>query len=144
MTTFGKNSKDLENYLKLKAKQVCDYASNIVYEAINYYLNQYYQEWTPASYIRTEQLLRSAFKTKATFTGNSWNAEVGIDYDSLDYIDAEGYNVVNFANSGLHGGLEVGTDTHIYDDAIDKTIRNGQLLDDIIKYIQGKGITVIK
>jgi len=144
MTTYGRNPKDLENYMKKLAKQVCDYASNIVYEAINYYLDKYYQEFNPVSYRRTEQLLRSAFKTKSVWSGNSWTAEVGIDYESLDYSDATGYQVLTWANEELHGGLDVGTDTHVYDDAIDNTVRNGQLLEDIIKYIQDKGIKVIK
>lgn len=144
MTTYGRNAKDLESYLKKLAKQVCDYASNVVYEAINYYLNQYYQEWTPEYYKRTEQLLRAAFKTKSVWAENAWTAEVGIDYDSLDYDEATGYDVVNYANQGLHGGIDVGSDTHVYDDAINKTIKNGQLIEDIIKYIQAKGIRVTR
>lgn len=144
MTTYGRNAKDLENYLKNLAKQVCDYASNVVYEAINYYLNQYYSEWTPEYYHRTEQLLRSAFKTKSVWSGNSWTAEVGIDYEALDYSEATGYQVITWANEERHGGLDVGTNTRVYDDAIDNTIRNGQLIEDIIKYIQDKGINVTR
>jgi hypothetical protein len=144
MTTYGRNAKDLEKYLKNLAKQVCDYASNVVYEAINYYLNQYYLEFDPVSYRRTEQLLRSAFKTKSVWSGSAWTAEVGIDYESLDYNEATGYDVISYANQGLHGGIDVGSDTHVYDDAINKTIRNGQLIEDIIKYIQDKGIRVTR
>jgi hypothetical protein len=141
------NPEQFEAFLKNQAKTVCDFGTNEIYEAINYCLNQYYTEWTPDSYNRTEQLLRSAFKTTAKWNGNGFIAEVGIDFDSLDYDEATGFDVVSWANqSGIHGGLDVsseGADTRVFDDAVDMTIRNGQLLRDVINLLKSKGITVI-
>ncbi len=79
-----------------------------VYETLNYFLNDYYTGWTPASYRRTEDFLRSAVKVDAKIVGNKCVASVYIDYESMDsYVNATGYQVAAWANTGLHGGLSV-------------------------------------
>lgn len=139
-----RNLVELQNVLQQQARALCEFAANEVYEAINYFLNQYYLEWTPVVYQRTYDLLHSAFKTQVKQVGNSFIAEVGIDYERLDnYKDATGYQVVTWANSELHGGLDVGTHTAVWDDAIDATINSGQLIQDCIAFLKGKGFTVI-
>lgn len=136
---------ELEKLLLEQCRQLCELAANEVYEAINFFLAQYYSEdWEGRSYQRTEEFLHSAFKTNVKRVGNGYQAEVGIDYESLDsYYAATGYQVVNWSNMGLHGGIDVGTDTHVFDDAIDVTINNGQLLKDCIAFLRGKGFKII-
>jgi hypothetical protein len=141
---YGKSMADLEKFMLEHCKQLCEYATNEVYETINYFLNQYYIEWTPSHYQRTEEFLRSAFKTELKRVGNGYQAVVGIDYESLDnYKEATGFDVVVFANQGLHGGLDVDTNTHVWDDSIDSTIESGQLLADCIIFLKSRGLTVI-
>lgn len=136
--------KELEKYLQLQCHQLCEIASNEVYEAINFFLDKYYREYDPFSYQRSYDLLHSAFKTEVKRVGNSFQAIVGIDYESLDnYRDATGWEVVNWGNQGSHGGIDIGSDTRIFDDAIDSTINNGQLIKDCIDYLRSKGLTVI-
>lgn len=141
-----RNMSDIQKVLEQQARQLCEFAANEVYEAINFFLAQYYSEdWDTRVYQRTYDLLHSAFKTTVKQKGNTFYAEVGIDYESLDnYKEATGFDVVNWANSGLHGGVDVGTETRVFDDAIDSTINSGQLLADCIVFLKGKGFTILK
>lgn len=144
------SKKDLENYLlNTVCKQVCEFAANEVYEAINYFIAQYYSEWEPSFYQRQYDFLHSAFKTTVKKVGNSYVAEVGIDYESLDnYKDATGLQVVTWANTkGIHGGYDAsseGANTAVWDDAMDSTINSGQLLLDCIVYLKGKGFKITR
>lgn len=136
--------KSLDDFMMEKCRQVCEMMANEVYEVINYFLAQYYEEWTPQYYQRSYDMLHSAFKTEMKKVGNSWQTTVGIDYESLNnYEDATGFEVITWANQGLHGSLDIGTNTHVYDDAIESTIRSGQLLKDCIIFLRGKGLTIV-
>lgn len=116
-----------------------------VYETLNYFLNEYYTGWTPTSYRRTQDFLHSAVKTDAKMVGNRAVASVYIDYDSMDdYVNITGYQVAEWANTGLHGGVEVNHKPHIWDDAMDETINNGSLLNMAIKYLKSQGFNVRK
>lgn len=115
-----------------------------VYETLNYFIQLYYDAHDPESYRRTYDFLRSAVKVEPKRVGNKVVASVYIDYDSMDsYVTATGYEVVSWANQGLHGGLSVGNNTpHVWDDTIDNTITNGELLKLAIKYLKSKGFSV--
>ena len=143
MATMSGGKKELEAYLLNACKQLCEFASNEVYEAINYFLAQYYSEWE-GGYNRSKDFLHSAFKTEVKKHGNGYIAEVGIDFESLDnYENATGFQVVSWANQALHGGYDAGTDTRVWDDAMDSTINSGQLLADCIAYLKGKGFKIV-
>ena len=115
-----------------------------VYQTLNYFLQEYYNSYDPEYYRRQYDLLRSAVKVEPKRVGNKVVASVYIDTDSMDsYVTATGYEVVSWANQGLHGGLSVGNNTpHVWDDTIDNTITNGELLKLAIKYLKSKGFSV--
>ena len=114
-----------------------------VYKTLNYFLNEYYTGWTPQSYRRTEDFLRSAVKTEAKMKGNRCVASVYIDYESMDdYVNATGFQVATWANTGYHGGLSVSHKPHVWDDTMDNTINNGSLLKSAIAYLKSKGFSV--
>lgn len=116
-----------------------------VYETLNYFLNEYYTGWTPTSYRRTQDFLHSAVKTDAKIVRGKAVASVYIDYDSMDdYVNATGYQVTEWANTGLHGGLSVNHKPHVWDDTMDETINNGSLLNMAIKYLKSQGFNVRK
>ena len=141
----GGGKKELNDYLlNVVCKQVCEYATNEVYEAINYFLAQYYHEFEPQFYQRSYDLLHSAFKTTAKKVGNKYVAQIGIDYENLDnYENATGLEIINWANtSGIHGGIKTDGNTRVWDDALDSTVRNGQLLVDCIAFLKGKGFKI--
>lgn len=114
-----------------------------VYKTLNYFLNDYYTGWTPESYQRTKDFLYSAVKTEAKMVDSKCVASVYIDYKSLnDYVEATGYQVAEWANIGLHGGLSVSHKPHVWDDTMDNTINNGSLLKSAIAYLKSKGFSV--
>ena len=114
-----------------------------VYETLNYFLKDYYDGWTPDSYRRTEAFLRSAVKVDAKPCKGGAKACVYIDYDSMNgYVNATGFQVVEWTNTGMHGGLSVSHKPHVWDDTIKNTVENGDLLKLAIQYLRNRGFTV--
>ena len=137
------NMNDLQNALQPVMTRMVDQLAERVYETLNYFLNDYYTGWTPDSYSRTEAFLRSAVKVDAHPYQGGVKASVYIDLDSMDdYVNATGYQVAQWANTGLHGGLSVSHKPHVWDDTLDNTINNGSLLQLAIQYLKSQGIPV--
>lgn len=137
------NMDDLEKALQPMLLKMVDELAERVYETLNYFLHEYYEGWTPNSYSRTEDFLRSAVKTEAKPYKGGVKASVYIDYESMDnYVNATGYQVATWANQGLHGGLSVSHKPHVWDDTMDETINNGSLLDLAIQYLRSQGFSV--
>ena len=59
-----------------------------------------------------------------------------------DYVNASGFEVAQWADSGLHGGLEVNHKPHVWKNTMDETINNGSLLDMSVQYLRSQGIAV--
>lgn len=114
-----------------------------VYKTLNYFILDYYQGWTPEYYKRTEDFLRSAVKVDAEPYRGGVRASVYIDYESMNnYVDATGFEVATFANTGTHGGLSVNHKPHVWDDTMDETVNNGELLKLAVDYLKSKGFSV--
>lgn len=114
-----------------------------VYETLNYFILDYYQGWKPEYYRRTEDFLRSAVKVDAEPYRGGVRASVYIDYESMNnYVDATGFEVATFANTGTHGGLSVNHKPHVWDDTMDETVNNGELLKLAVDYLKSKGFSV--
>lgn len=134
---------DLQAALQPIMTKLVDQLAERVYETLNYYLNDYYTGWTPDSYRRTEAFLRSAVKVDAYPYKGGAKASVYIDYNSMDdYVNVTGYQVAEWADTGLHGGLSVSHKPHVWDDTMDNTINNGSLLQLAIQYLRSQGISV--
>lgn len=137
------NIDELEKALQPTMMGLVNQLADEVYKTLNYFLNEYYTGWTPQSYRRTEDFLRSAVKTEAKKKGNRCVASVYIDYESMDdYVNATGFQVATWANTGYHGGLSVSHKPHVWDDTMDNTINNGSLLKSAIAYLKNKGYSV--
>lgn len=137
------NMNELVKALQPVMVNMVDKMAERVYETLNYFLLEYYEGWTPTSYHRTEDFLRSAVKTDAKMIGNECVASVYIDYDSMNnYVNATGYQVAKWANTGYHGGLSVSHKPRVWDNTIDETVNNGALLALAIKYLKSKGFNV--
>lgn len=137
------NMNDLQAALQPIMTKLVDQLAERVYETLNYYLNDYYTGWTPDSYRRTEAFLRSAVKVDAYPYKGGAKASVYIDYNSMDdYVNITGYQVAEWADTGLHGGLSVSHKPHVWDDTMDNTINNGSLLQLAIQYLRSQGISV--
>lgn len=138
------NMKDLEKALQPVLLGMVDEMTERVYQTFNYFLQEYYNSYNPKSYRRQYDFLRSAVKVKSKMSGNKAVASVYIDTDAMDdYYNATGYQVADWANRGLHGGLDTGSNTpHVWDDTLDKTVNDGELLRLAVDYLKSKGITV--
>lgn len=137
------NMDDLEKALQPMMMGLVNNLANEVYETLNYFLNDYYVGWTPSSYQRTRDFLYSAVKTEVKMSRGKAIASVYIDYDSMEnYVDTTGFQVATWANEGLHGGLSVNHEPHVWDDTMDATINNGSLLNSAIAYLKSKGYLV--
>lgn len=137
------NMNDLQKALQPVMTKMVDQLAERVYETLNHFLSDYYTGWTPDSYRRTESFLRSAVKVDARPYKGGVKASVYIDYNSMDdYVNATGYQVAEWANTGLHGGLSVSHKPRVWDDTLDNTINNGCLLNLSIQYLRSQGIPV--
>ena len=130
------NMKDLEKALQSVMLGMVDQLTEQVYETLNYFLQEYYNSYDPKSYSRQFDFLRSAVKVEPKIKGNKVTASVFID-------NATGSQVAQWANQGLHGGLNTGSNTpHVWNDTMKTTIENGELLNLAIDYLKSKGFSV--
>ena len=138
------NMQQLSAALMPYMEGMVDQMAERVYQTLNYFLQNYYDSYSPEYYRRQYDLLRSAVKVDAKVKGNKVIAYVYIDYDSMNnYYNASGHQVASWANQGLHGGLDVGNNTpRVWDDTMDETVNNGELLKMAIKYLKSKGFAV--
>lgn len=138
------NMDELEKALQPVLLGMVNELTERVYQTLNHFLLEYYNSYNPKSYRRQFDFLRSAVKVKAKMTGNKAVASVYIDTDAMDdYYNATGYEVASMANRGLHGGLDTGSGTpHVWDDTIDETVNNGELLRLAVDYLKSKGFSV--
>ena len=138
------NMDELAKALQSVMIGMVDELAERVYETLNYFLQEYYNSYDPKSYQRQYDFLRSAVKVEPKVKGNKVVASVYIDTDSMDnYYNATGYQVAQWANQGLHGGLNTNSKTpHVWDDTMDKTVNNGELLKLAVQYLKSKGFSV--
>lgn len=137
------NMRDLEKAIQPVLVNMVDQMADRVYKTLNYFLKEYYTGWTPSSYRRTKDFLYSAVKVEARSYRGGAKAVVYIDYESMDnYVNATGFQVATWANTGLHGGLSVSHKPHVWDDTLENTIDNGSLLQLAIQYLRSQGFSV--
>lgn len=143
-------AKHISNMNQLQASimptmvKMVDELAERVYETLNYFLQEYYNSYDPKSYRRQYDYLRSAVKVEPKIKGSKVTASVYIDTESMDnYYNATGVQVAQWANQGLHGGLNTNSKTpHVWDDTMHETIENGELLKLAVEYLRSKGISV--
>lgn len=138
------NMNQLQAALMPTMVKMVDQLVERVYETLNYFLQEYYNSYDPKSYQRQYDFLRSAVKVEPQIKGNKVTASVYIDTESMDnYYNATGVQVAQWANQGLHGGMVTGTKTpHVWDDTMDETVNNGELLKLAVEYLRSKGFSV--
>ena len=143
MAIHVKNMKELSKALQPVMMGMVNQLADRVYETLNYFLLDYYSGYTPSSYQRSKDFLFSAVKVDAEPYQGGVRACVYIDYDSLNsYSGVTGYQVVKWANEGLHGGIETNHKPHVWDDTMDETVNNGELLKLAVDYLKSKGFSV--
>lgn len=138
------NMNELEKALMPTMAKMVDTLAERVYETLNYFIQEYYDDYDPKSYRRQYDFLRSVVKVESKIEGNKVVASVYIDTDSMDnYYNATGEQVAKWTNQGTHGGMVTGSKTpRVWDDTMDSTVNNGELLNLAVEYLRSKGISV--
>ena len=138
------NMNELQKALIPTMTKMVDELAERLYETLNYFLQEYYNSYDPKSYRRQFDFLRSAVKVNPKVVGNKVVASVYIDTDSMDnYYNDTGEQVARWANEGLHGGLDTNSKTpRVWDDTMDETVNNGELLKLAVEYLKSHGISV--
>lgn len=143
MATHVKNMNELAKALQPVMLKMVDQLADRVYETLNYFLQDYYSGYDPSSYQRTKDFLYSAVKVDAQPYKGGVRASVYIDYDSMNsYKGVTGYQVAKWSDEGLHGGMEVDHKPHVWQDTMDNTVNNGELLRLAVDYLKSKGFSV--
>lgn len=118
-----KNEKQLESFILAKCRVAIAQAEEKIYRVIDGALKQYYSEFEPSEYIRTQQLLHSLVKSDVKKVGNGYEAEVYFDdsmmkYETEHVLRKSGWygsatwgaeEVLDTAMHGSHGGYIDGT-----------------------------------
>lgn len=134
---------ELAKALQPTLLKMTDKLADRVYETLNYFIEDYYSGYEPSSYQRSKDFLYSAVKVDAHPYKGGVKASVYIDYDSMNnYVNATGFQVAKWANEGKHAGLSVNHKPHVWDDTMDETVNNGELLKLAIEYLKSKGFSV--
>lgn len=140
------NSDELKAALKLKIKQAIGVTQNQVYNIIDDSLQQFYNEYTPDYYKRTNQLLRSLVISKMEETINGYRAIVYFDYKRLKYKNWSGEKEMNFGGVwGLHGyrGKNHGSPIRGTKFWLDpKTEIDGKIIDVLLNSLKANGIPI--
>lgn len=98
------NSRELKQALLPKIKQAVGITQAQAYNIIDDVLQQFYNEYTPEYYKRTNQLLRSLVCSKIEELPNGYRATVYFDYKKLKYKQWSGEEEMMFGGvRGLHG-----------------------------------------
>lgn len=143
MAIHVNNMDELAKAIQPVLLNMVDKMADRVHEALNYFLHDYYSGYEPSSYQRSKDFLYSAVKVDAHPYKGGVKASVYIDYDSMNsYVNASGYQVAKWSNEGKHGGIEVNHKPHVWDDTLDETVNNGELLKMAIEYLKSKGFSV--
>ena len=107
MSVVFKNEKQLEEFLLAKCRDALFKAQGEVYRIIKRFLDQFYKEYDPVMYERTNQFLNSLVRSRVVPDGKGYKAEV---YFDLDYIYRTGSyptgeQVMQAAEYGRHGAM---------------------------------------
>lgn len=144
MTKVINNMNDLAIALQLTLKKMVDGMAQRVYETLNFFLQRYYDSYDPVFYRRQYDFLRSGFKVDARIVRGKAVASVYIDTDYMsNYYGVSGEQATTWANEGLHGGKNLGTNTpHVWDVTMANTVDNGALVRDAVAYLRSQGYIV--
>lgn len=102
-----KNEKELEKFLLAKCRDAVFKAQGEVYNIIKKFLDQFYSEYDPIVYQRTNQFLNSLVRSRVIPDGKGYKAEVYFDLDYIYYTGSNptGEQVMQAADYGRHGAM---------------------------------------
>lgn len=123
MELASKNKIDITKQIQKKIETNLIRSGELIQSIINEFIQAYYDEYDPDVYDRTNQFLHSCVVSDIYRKGESFCIDIYINYNSMYYKISNPWQVVNWANRGLHGGYdhaELGVSepfSHFWDDA---------------------------
>ena len=143
-----RNESQIKAFLLSKCKNALSQAQNKIYAIIKRFLVEFYQDYDPELYDRTNQLLHSLVKSDVIQTATGYKACVYFDLSSIDYIygaQPSGEQVMSAAAEGWHGadGLLVksgNTGVSIWNDPME--ILNAEAFNILEKMMIDEGIPI--
>lgn len=103
-----KNDNEIKKFLLQKCRTAISQTQNKIYAIIKKALVEFYQDYDPILYERTNQLLHSLVKTDVYQVRNGYRAEVYFDLSGINYMTGNmptGQQVMKAASHGLHGAI---------------------------------------
>lgn len=102
---------ELKNYILNHSRNAVFVAGQQVKQIVEKNLKQFYNEFEPDQYIRTEKLMKSLIDNGLKYSGNGWDYEVYFDSSTMNYETGswDGDKVLRMAAHGSHGGYVQGT-----------------------------------
>lgn len=150
-----KSEEQLKSYVLEKCKIAVSNSEQKIHNTIDSFLNNYYGEFKPEEYIRTNQLLHSLVRTGVKSVGNGFEAEVYFDVGKLNYEQGlmplqhtpehgrygwatwDGAKVLDTAMNGSHGGYVGGTP--IWSSSMSQL---GDIIGLLLKELKAQGIPI--
>lgn len=133
---------DLEKVLRPYIIKAMELTEDMIFKKIEEKVNEYYIEYEPKVYQRTDRLRDAPFKSEIKKNGNSYYFTTGFrdDYLTFQYpgntqweknIPASGKDVLTYFNSSSHGGTIKGS--HDYWDEVIEELGSEQGLLNLFK-----------
>lgn len=93
-------------------------ADDIVEEAVNIIEREFYLQYTPKSYQRTEQLLRGCVRSKVKKNGSTFSVVIYMDDSTATqgYKENEILEVWKLAATGIHGTPSIQTEGRYWEE----------------------------
>ncbi len=160
-----KNMGQFAKALEPKIKEILELVAEDVKREIDDALGEYYDEYSPIYYHRTEQLRNCCKISNFKISNGKISVEVYLDIDSLKYDTpgADPYKTVVAGASGLHGGWDIsnlsngqvpwsaisgntgesfGSGTQIWEEPMRELIDNGKLVKIFKKCAKQRGLNI--
>lgn len=166
MAQIIKNVTQLSKALEPKIIAILDLVAEDVKKEIDEILDEYYEEYSPVYYHRTDQLRNCCKIGKPKISHGNISIEVYLDINSLKYSaqGADPYKTIRAADSGLHGGIDPsnphsgqvswsiveggnigdrhGSGTQVWSEPIKELIDNGKLVTIFKKCAKQRGLNI--
>ncbi len=163
MIQIIKNMGQFAKALEPKIKATLELVAEDAKKEIDDILGEYYDEYSPVYYRRTDQLKNCCKIGKTKISNGKISVEVYLDIDSLNYntLGADPYKTVVASASGLHGGFDIetmekipwsviqnydgtayGSGAQIWEEPMRELIDNGKLVAIFKKYAKAHGLNL--
>lgn len=142
------NSQQLKQHMQKIMTQVLEETALKINDVITEFLQNWYDDYTPTSYKRTEQLLNSCTTSQVFQAGNNFAVQVYINYNAMHHNlanDITELDIVQNAERGIHGvkyGRLGNAGVGFWKESIDEIKNNKIIIKAFTEFMISKGFNV--